>query len=159
MITELNPALNELGRQIVLSMQNTLQQKGINATGNLSRSIKYQVVGSGDDLQLQISFDEYGDYIDSGRKGATRGGPRQSWAEKIIPWARAKGISPRQGISYKTMAFLIARKINRQGYKAKPWIDQSISSVLNQDLDQIFGPAVVEYISNSFPPELFKEKY
>lgn len=159
MIEELGPALNELGRQIVLSMQDTLQAKGINATGNLSRNIKYQVIGSGDDLQLQISFPEYGDYIDSGRGGASRGGPQQSWADKIIPWARAKGISPRQGISYKTFAFLVARKINREGYKAKPWIDESISRVLNQDLDNIFGPAVIEFLNNSFPPELFKQQY
>lgn len=159
MIQELEPALNELGRQIVLSMQETLQAKNINATGNLSRNIKYQVIGAGDDLQLQITFPEYGDYIDSGRGGAKRGGPQQSWAEKIIPWARAKGISPRQGISMKSFAFLIARKINREGYKARPWIDESISKVLNQDLDDVFGPGIIEYLNNSFPPELFNKTY
>ena len=153
---DLAPALNELGRQIVEEMRSTLQRNRSNASGNLSREIQYEVIGQGDDLALSISYPEYGEVLDKGRGRSNRGGPNQNWRNKIVAWMRAKGISPRQGMSVETVAFSITRKINREGYKAKPWIESSIRTVLSQDLDQLFGPSVTKQLNEIFPPDLFK---
>ena len=154
---DLTPALNELGRQIVAEMRTTLQQNRSNASGNLSREINYEVIGTGDDLTLSITYPEYGEVLDKGRGQSRRGGPNQEWRNKIVAWMRYKGISPRQGMTVETVAYLITRKINREGYKAKPWIDSSVEKVLSQDLDKVFGPAIVEKLNEIFPPDLFKK--
>jgi hypothetical protein len=153
---DLSPALNELGRQIVEEMRLTLERNRSNASGNLSRQIQYEVIGQDDNIGLSITFPEYGEVLDSGRGKSNRGGPNQQWRDKIVAWMRAKGISPRQGMSVETVAFLITRKINREGYKAKPWIESSIRTVLSQDLDKIFGPEITKQLNEIFPPDLFK---
>ena len=45
-------------------------------------------------------------------------------------------------MTYETLAFLITGKINRKGYKARPWIQPAIDRVVNQDFQQIFGDAI-----------------
>ena len=153
---DLAPALNELGRQIVEEMRLTLERNRSNASGNLSRQIQYEVIGQDNNLGLSITFPEYGEVLDSGRGKSNRGGPNQEWRNKIVAWVKAKGISPRQGMSVETVAFLITRSINRKGYKAKPWIDSSIRTVLSQDLDKIFGPEITKQLNEIFPPDLLK---
>lgn len=146
MIESIDEALNLLGQQIVDSMRYELNAKRINASGGLSRSIEYQVVDVDGNPALWINFDDYGEAVDSGRSRSTKGGPKQSWRNKIEGWMRYKGISPRQGMTLEQTAFLITRKINRKGYKAKPWIQPAIDRVLNQDLTKIFSEAIANEI-------------
>jgi len=140
-LANLATALGIVGKQIVNAMQATLQRNRSNASGNLSKSIKDNVVENNNTLKLQIQMEDYGEFVDGGRGGAKKGG----WSNKkqdISGWLRAKGISPRQGITEKQLVFLISRKINRQGYKAKPFIQPSINSVLSKDLQGILGDAI-----------------
>ena len=146
MIESIDEALNLLGQQIVDSMRYELNAKRINASGGLSRSIEYQVVDVDGSPALWINFDDYGEAVDSGRSRSTKGGPKQSWRNKIEGWMRYKGISPRQGMTLEQTAFLITRKINRKGYKPKPWIQPAIDRVLNQDLTKIFSEAIANEI-------------
>ena len=87
MIKSIDEALNIIGQQIVDSMREELakQRPGgkINASGNLSRSIKYEVVDVGDNLAIWINYDDYGDVVDKGRSASKRGGPNQTWRSKI----------------------------------------------------------------------------
>jgi len=56
------------------------------------------------------------------------------------------GFAPRQQITKEQLAFLITRKINRKGYKAKPWIQPALDRVINQDFQELFGDAVANEI-------------
>ena len=143
MIKSIDEALNIIGQQIVDSMRAELNSKRINASGDLSRSIRYEVFEEGGNPALGIYFDDYGEAVDSGRKRSTKGGPKQTWRNKIQGWMRFKGITPRQGITNEQLAFLITRKINRKGYKAKPWIQPAIDRVINQDFTKIMTEGVV----------------
>jgi len=144
-------ALNQVGLQIVKSLQAELQRQGINVSGELSRSITHQVVGADDGVYLEISMDDYGQYIDEGRKSSKRGGPKQTWRYKIDNWIKLRGITPRQpGMTQKQLAFLITRKINQRGFKAKPFIDKGINNVITQDLSGIFAKAIEQDIAIIF---------
>lgn len=147
MINSLDEALNVLGKQFVDSLRDELQSKKINASGNLSRSVRYEVVGQGAELGLALIWDEYGDAVDEGRSPSKRGGPKQTWRNKIEGWIRFRGISPRQGVSREQLAFLITRKINKKGYKAKPWIQPALDRVLNQDFNKIFAEGIAAEIN------------
>lgn len=148
MINSIPEALNIIGQQIVDSMRAELDSKGINASGNLSRSVRYEVFEEGGNPALGIYFDDYGEAVDSGRKPSTKGGPKQTWRNKIQGWIRYKGIAPRQKMTQEQLAFLITRKINRVGYKAKPWIQPAIDRVLKQDFTKIMTEGVVNELNS-----------
>ena len=144
-------ALQQLGIQIVTQMRSELDKKGINASGNLSRSITSEVKGDNDGVYLEISMDDYGEAIDQGRSPSRKGGPKQNWRVKIDQWLSAKGIQPRQsGMSKQTLAFLITRKINRRGYTAKPFVNSSITTVLSKDQSGLFANGLEKSINNIF---------
>ena len=104
MINSIPEALNIIGQQIVDSMRAELDSKGINASGNLSRSVRYEVFEEGGNPALGIYFDDYGEAVDSGRKPSTKGGPKQTWRNKIQGWIRYKGIAPRQKMTQEQLA-------------------------------------------------------
>lgn len=147
MIQSLDQALNILGQQFVESLRDELQTKRINASGELSRSIRYEIVGQGAEIGLALIWNDYGDIVDEGRNRSTKGGPKQNWRNKIEGWMRFKGIAPRQGMSTEQLAFLITRSINRKGYKARPWIQPALDRVLNQDFTEIFAEGVAAEIN------------
>jgi len=142
MADTIDGALNQLGQQFVDSLRDELQSKRINASGNLSRSVRYEIVGKGAEIGIALIWDDYGDIVDEGRGKSTKGGPKQNWRNKIEGWMRFKGITPRQGMTFEQVAFLITRKINQRGYKARPWVQPALDKVLNQDFQQIFGDAI-----------------
>ena len=144
--TTLKGALNELGQQFVDSLRDELASKRINASGDLSRSVRYEIVGKGAEIGLALFWDDYGDIVDEGRGRSKKGGPMQTWRNKIKGWINYKGISPRQKMTQEQLAFLITRKINRKGYKAKPWIQPALDRVINQDFQQLFGDAIANEI-------------
>ena len=143
MINTIEGALNELGQQFVDSLRQELDTKRINASGNLYRSVRYEIVGKGDEIGLALFWDDYGDIVDEGRGRSHKGGPMQTWRNKIKGWMVYKGITPRQGMTQEQLAFLITRKINKKGYKARPWIQPAIDRVVNQDFQKLFEAAVV----------------
>ena len=83
MATTIQGALTELGQQFVDSLRQELDSKRISASGNLYRSVRYEIVGSGDEIGLALFWDDYGDIVDEGRGRSTRGGPQQTWRNKI----------------------------------------------------------------------------
>lgn len=139
-------ALKILGDQIVQKMRSTLQSNNVDASGRLSKSISSNVVETGEDYKLQISMEDYGEIVDKGRGRSRTGGPKQTWRPKIINWMKDKGITPRAGVSLETAAFLITRKINERGYKAKPFIQSSVDYIVKQDLQGVLGKAAAKDI-------------
>ena len=145
--TILGATLQTIGEKLVKAMQKQLQANGSNATGYLSNSIKSMVREGDNGPEVIITMADYGEVLDSGRGRSTRGGPQQTWRNRIIAWQRIKGIAPRQGISDETLAFLITRKINREGYKAKPFIGPAFNLVVSQEVPQEINKAIEQALS------------
>jgi hypothetical protein len=61
--------LNSFGKQVVKDAKKNLSKAG-KGGGNLERSIKFNVVKSGDVLDVEFSMADYGTFVDKGVKGA-----------------------------------------------------------------------------------------
>jgi hypothetical protein len=141
--------LAELGQRLVNELTAKLDQKGKVASGNLRQSIGYKVVRNGDELAFQITADEYYQQVDKGRGKSTKKGDKPLSAI-IYEWIIRKGIPvgelTRAGAAKKFggrkrlrslienrrrgMAFAIARKIHKRGYKGSNFW----SEVVNEEL-------------------------
>jgi hypothetical protein len=152
--TILGATLQTVGQQLVAAMQKQLQANGSNATGFLSKSIQSEVRQGDKGPEVVITMAPYGPVLDSGRDRSTKGGPKQTWRNKIIVWQRVRGIAPRQGISDETLAFLITRKINREGYKAKPFIGPAFNLVVQNDLPDLISKGIQDALSQTLVNEV-----
>lgn len=78
----------------------------VNASGRLADSIDFVVTGS----KLTIRGEDYIYYLENGRKPGKR--PPK---DVILKWIDDKGIVPRDGISKDSLAFLIGRRMAKEG--------------------------------------------
>ena len=104
-----------------------LFSKNINASGQLARSIQYGDAIQEGNTSVYIEMEDYGFIIEDGRGGAKREGTT-SWKPKVINWMKAKGIRPKAGVTMEQAAYLIYRKINKQGYDAKPFVEPALAA-------------------------------
>jgi hypothetical protein len=143
--------LQQVGNQLVKVMRENLRQVVGRSSGALAASIQSTVVDTPKGPAVQISMLPYGPVLDAGR-GPSRNGNKkvQAWRGKIVAWQSIKGIAPRQGMTPETLAFLITRKINKEGYDKKPFIQKSFDQVINQDLPGIFNTALDQAANNTF---------
>ena len=143
--------MQQVGNQLVKTMRENLKQVVGRSSGALAASIQSTVVDTPRGPSVQISMLPYGPVLDAGR-GSSRNGNKkvQAWRGKIVAWQSIKGIAPRQGMTPETLAFLITRKINRDGYDKKPFIQKSFDQVVNQDLPGIFNTALDQAANNTF---------
>ena len=105
--------------------------KGINATGDLVRSISVTGIPTERGANLVLSMEEYGFIVDSGRGGAKRKGAKD-WKPQLIRWIRARGIRPKRGVTVEQLAYAIYRKINKKGYKPNPFIAPAVSQFMTK---------------------------
>jgi len=116
------------------------QGQGHTASGKLGNSLKAnkqaKVKVFGHIYKMQITMEDYGDTLDKGR-GATKGGGTGELKESIFEWlkqpnvlARLKG-ADKQLSDYERrgLAYVIARKIHRDGYEGKHWIKPALDTV------------------------------
>lgn len=93
---------------------------------NLAKTFKMTVNWTGKDYSIIIKIADYYKYIESGRKPGAKMPP----LKVIIKWIGVRKIIPRKvnGITptVKQLAFLIGRKISRDGIRAKPMLGAAI---------------------------------
>lgn len=114
----LDDILNELGTNIVTEAKQILQQKKKVASGNLLKSIKYELK----DSQLFFLMEDYGFYIDSGRNSidnpipdrkAPRGLPKLIETDSLQDWFEKRGIDEKY-------FYVISMAIKKKGFKGGP---------------------------------------
>jgi hypothetical protein len=100
--------LKKFGESLVADISQSIEQSGVSASGNLQRSLRYEVT----DNRLTVYAAAYAGAVEEGR-GPTQkaGGDLRS---QIRRWIDDKGIIP-DGITKDSLAFLISRKIHREG--------------------------------------------
>ena len=111
----MNEILNKWGQVLTAKLKEDIKSKPItkygaaNASGKLHDSVTYEV----DDRGLRILAFDYAYFIEFGR-GATRANGSGELRPKIRQWIDDKGIVP-DGITKDSLAYLITRKIHREG--------------------------------------------
>lgn len=67
--------------------------------------------------------------------------------DRMLAWIRRKGITPREGTSPRSLAYLIARKIAREGTPATPYMEPAFDAVAPK-LDARLRASVARGIAN-----------
>ena len=133
--------LTEVLENFASYFQNKLQENmiknGSNASGKLVNSFRTEVKIGEDSYSVGINLEDYWYYVNNGR-GPTRGGGNGGLYEKIKEWIRVKKIVPHVGTiktgkqagkqylpTINQLAFLITRKIHREGYKGTHFFDEA----------------------------------
>jgi hypothetical protein len=118
----------------------TEMKKNVKSDSALQKSIDYNVIVKQDKIEVQFVSNDYGIYVDKGRKPG-----KFVPVNKLTTWINKEGIKPRGGISVKSLSFVINRKIKEKGIKARPFINKSFKKY-QREFNQVIGETVAKYI-------------
>mgnify|MGYP003298718806 CR=1 FL=1 len=144
----LENALSEFTKEFVSNYKSLLLRDGKKASGNLISSLNpVSIQFTNNKIEADISIASYWKYVEYGRRPG-----KFPPINKILNWIKVKPVIPRpmNGLKPPTepqLAFLIARKIARDGIKAgnqfKEALDMTwnrhyndISNAISEDLNQ-----------------------
>lgn len=116
-------------------------EKGMRASGNWANSLEVTVTGG---LSAKLIGDEYSEQLEYGRKSG-----KQPPSQAIEQWIRDKGIMSRivGKISISSLAYLIARKIAREGWRREGYGGvELISEVVTPERIQ----KIIDRVSDSY---------
>ena len=103
------------------------------ASGSFAKSLRVEILQQSGLIKGTLYGANHSIFVDKGR-WATGGGGNGQLREAIKQWIDDKGITPRDNISKDSLAFLISRKIHREGWKPKNiYPNGVISSVINDN--------------------------
>jgi hypothetical protein len=126
----LRKAMEKYGEALVIQIVQQLKDAGKEATGDLARSVEYELVEALDKISVNIKALDYMATVDGGRRKGAKPPP----SDAIITWMRIKNIQGRDKktgkfIKQKSAAFLIARAIGKRGIKPTFVIKKSLQKL------------------------------
>ena len=146
--------LESFGKYVVQQSRTNLTKGKKNVTKGLYNSIKFTVTPNDKGYNVSFSMDSYGEFVDKGVSGnkkiqefTTFDGRKvespfkytndQPPAKPLAEWVRMKGIKGRDKktgrfITNLSLAFLIARKIKRDGIKSLSFFQRPLGLGLNR---------------------------
>lgn len=123
--------------EVVSLLKQRLEQQGRKASGRLLKSIKTKMKIEGDDITIYLISVDYLKQTTDGRPPTKKDGDGIV-QKKILKWIKDKHILPtprkdKKGETYlptqKQLAYLIARKIHKEGYEGDDVLYDVIDSV------------------------------
>ena len=142
------------GNELIAQMQNRLRANKTNASSSLSQSIEPQIKGTQSGYRLTVLMQDYWFYVENGRK-PTKGGGNGELYKNIYEWIRYKkpmqqkiAQSPDRIAATKSLAYVITRKIHREGTKAQPFVTPSLKQVTTQTLAQRIGTYIADTLGS-----------
>jgi hypothetical protein len=105
---------NKVGKLIIASLQKELIEQGHDATGNLINSFEQRVIEVPNSIVLEILMDEYGIYVNEGRKTGGKKVP----INVLVDWIERKAIVNGDK-EVKSLAFAIQQTIHKEGIPTK----------------------------------------
>ena len=128
-----------------LAKNNLVRAKKV-ATGTLENSITYTIDPQTGDINF--SFEEYGEYVQSGR----RPGAKMPPVQKILKWAKVKGLKGRDKrgrfIKDMSLAWAIATAIKKHGIKKYPFFEMAIAQATQQLYSELEDAIVADLEAN-----------
>ena len=155
---EHSPALYDLGRDIANAYKNEIERVGAVASGDL-RDFNWDVQLTENGLALVFQLPDYWREVEFGR-GPTQKPQGNIVQKQIEKWIRMKGIHPMQRMgkngpytpSEKGLAYLIARKIHKEGFKGRHPLEHALTASrpmlddFGREAGAILGDEMVEAI-------------
>ena len=113
--------------QIVELYKQQLESKGIPASGSLGDTASVEVELSGSKLIVSLNLEHYWRYVEYGRRPG-----KMPPIDNIEDWIRVKPVIPKpidgKVPSSKSLAYLIARKIGREGIQGRRPLEATVYS-------------------------------
>lgn len=132
----------KVGKLIIASLQKELIEQGHEASGNLVNSFEQRVIEVPNSIVIEILMDEYGIYVNEGRKSGGKKVP----IDVLIQWIYRRGIASGDK-EVKNVAFAIQQKIWKEGSPTSGSFKFSnngrrkgfIDFVINNELDEVYN--------------------
>lgn len=149
---EVNDNIKDIANKILDLYRNELKNKNINASSHLSNSATTDVRIEGNHLRIYFNLEDYWKYVENGR-----GPGKQPPPSAIEKWIRIKPIIPNpingKVPSNKQLAFMIGRKIGRDGIPGKFPLQNVVKSNIVDDLVQGIKNELVKQLNNMLKGE------
>ena len=145
---ETRKALEELRRYVIKESKSNLTRLGKNSSKKLYNSIEGDVEAFPNSIQLLFTMNDYGFFQDKGVSGVNKKyNTPFSYTNKMPPpkaldkWIVRKGIAPRDKngkfISRKSLQFLIARSIFKNGIKPSLFFTRPFENAIKRMPEEI----------------------
>ena len=129
---ELKKAVNKLGDEFVMELINQLLIADKAASGNLIKSLDYEVIELLDNLMIRLHSEPYLINVDKGRRAGAKPPPSSA----ILPWIKLRGIKGRNSkgrfITDKSLSFIIARSIGIKGIRPTNVIQKAKDNIIKK---------------------------
>lgn len=135
--------LNEFGVGVVNRFRGIVSQKKGNASGLMSREARSNVQFTAKGVSLTVDTVSYFFYADQGR-GKTVNGGKGIVLPRIRKWIDQKGITPPGKLTKDQLAYLITRKIHREGYTGKFYVKDVVTEQFKKELDSRLADAILK---------------
>ena len=144
------------GNELIKQLQNNLLKNKSNASSSLSQSITPEITQPATGYNLSIMMQDYWFYVENGRK-PTQGGGSGELYKNIYEWIQNKrdlqvnviSKSPDRIAATKSLAYVITRKIHREGTKARPFVSPALKQVTTQTLATRISEYIVESLTGN----------
>jgi len=167
--SEVQKALERFRDHVVSISKRNLTNKQKNSSKKLYNSIKGKVKANPNSFELEFSMEDYGVFQDAGVSGTKKKyNTPYSYKSKMPPvkafdkWLVRKGIAPRDKgkfTSRKSLAFLIARSVYRNGIKPSLFFTKPFEAAyknLPQELIDKYGLDAIELFNEQIDEILRK---
>lgn len=122
-------ALNDYAQEAEVILKGKLLKDDRKATGNLINSLKVRVEINSTIYSVILNCKDYLRYLEYGTK------PHWPPVQPILKWVRDKGLPTKEKTGNKTLptekqlAFLVSRKISREGTKANNYMATTVEEL------------------------------
>jgi hypothetical protein len=149
-----NRIIQNWGNELIKQLQNNLLKNKSNASSSLSQSITPEITQPATGYNLSIMMQDYWFYVENGRK-PTQGGGSGELYKNIYEWIQNKrdlqvnviSKSPDRIAATKSLAYVITRKIHREGTKANSFVSPALKQVTTQTLATRISEYIVESLT------------
>lgn len=134
----LERVLQEYGLEVQDKYKERLLTDDKKASGGLLDSVRYIYTNSGRKYEISLNLAYYWRYVEYGRRPGKFPPP-----DKILEWIRIKPVLPRPNANgklptEKQLAYLIGRKIAREGIEAGNQLQETLEDINNRYLVRIY---------------------
>lgn len=150
--------LQSFAARFIQDLRESMDSSGVTASGNFNKTLKATIRPN----TVVVEGERYAGAIELGRK-PTSGGGNGELRKAIRSWIDDKGISPAD-ISKDSLAYIITRKIHREGTKLYRGTDsygrtkpsRVITGVIEDGRIDKLAQSVVLDVVSQFRSEIFK---
>ena len=134
--------IEQLAQGVVEQYRKVLADEGINASSTLSNTADVEIELNGDRLIISLMLEPYWKYVEYGRRPG-----KFPPIDAIKEWIRVKPVVPdaRDGKvpNDNQLAFIIARKISREGIPARHAINKTVYNDATEAIIQAIKSEIV----------------